>query len=132
MIRSFRQKVAHGLDRFSLGGVNDVGGPESSGLVESLRLDVDDDDSRSACDARSTNSVEPHSSGAEDRNRVPGGNVCSVQDGTGAGYNSAAEQRSLGERKLPGYDGKLVLVDERAFGEAPQPEALEQASPIAA
>src|SRR5260370_1183693 len=51
---------------------------------------------------------------------------------TGAGYNSAAEQRSLGERKLPGYDGKLVLVDERAFGEAAQPKALEQASPIAA
>jgi hypothetical protein len=26
----------------------------------------------------------------------------------------------------------LVLVDERAFGEAAQPEALEQAGPIAA
>jgi hypothetical protein len=38
----------------------------------------------------------------------------------------------LSERKLLGYDGKLVLVDKRAFGEAAQPEALKQASPIAA
>src|SRR4029077_8383168 len=44
--------------------------------------------------------------------------------------NAAAEQRSLSERKLLGYDGKLVLMDERAFGEASQPEALEQGDPV--
>jgi hypothetical protein len=38
----------------------------------------------------------------------------------------------LSERNLLGYDGKLVLVDERAFGETAQPEPLEQADPIAA
>ena len=43
-----------------------------------------------------------------------------------------SEQRGLGERKLPGYDGELVLMDQRLFGEAAQPEPLEQASPIAA
>jgi hypothetical protein len=132
MICSSRQKVAHGLDGFRLGGVNYVAGAESSGLVESLRLDVDDDDPRRACDARPTNGIEPNSSGAEDHDRVPRANVCGVQDGTGAGYNSAAEQRGLGERKLLRYDGKLVLVDERAFSETAQPEPLEQASPIAA
>ncbi len=88
MICSSRQKITDGLDGFRLDGIDDVGGSESSGLVESLRLDVDDDDPRSTC--------------------------------------------GLGERKLLGYDGKLVFVDERAFGEAAQPEALEQSSPIAA
>jgi hypothetical protein len=38
----------------------------------------------------------------------------------------------LGERELLGYDGKLVLVNERVFGEAAQPEALKQASTSAA
>jgi hypothetical protein len=78
------------------------------------------------------NGVEPHPSRAEDHNRVAGANVGRVQDGAGARYNSAAEQRSLSERKLLRYDGKLVLMDERAFGETTQPEPLEQASPIAA
>src|SRR4029077_11227669 len=36
------------------------------------------------------------------------------------------------ERKLLGNDGELVLVDQRPFGKAAQPEALEQANPIAA
>src|SRR5260370_33663695 len=132
VICSFRQKIADGLDGLSFCGIDDVGGTKSQGLVESLRLEVDDDDPRRACDARSTNGIEPNSSGAEDHDRVPGANVCGVQDGTGAGYNSAAKQRSLRERKLLGYDGKLVLVDERAFSIASQPKALEQGSPIAA
>jgi hypothetical protein len=38
----------------------------------------------------------------------------------------------LGKRKILGNDGKLVLVDECAFGEAAQPEALEQGNSIAA
>jgi hypothetical protein len=29
-----------------------------------------------------------------------------------------------------GHDGELVLVNERAFGEAAQPEALEQANAV--
>jgi hypothetical protein len=132
VISSSRKEIADGLDVFRFLGVDDVGGAESLGLVESFRLDVDDDDPRSASNARSTNGVEPNSSGAENHDRVAGANVCGVQDGTGAGYNSAAEKRGLGERKLLGYDGKLVLVDECAFREAAQPEALEQASPIAA
>src|SRR5580700_4557886 len=110
MIRSSRQKVAYGLDGFRCRGIDDVGGAESSSLFESLRLDVDDDDPRSACNARSTNGVKPHPSRAEDHNRVAGVNVGRVQDGAGARYNSAAEQRSLSEWKLLGYDGKLVLM----------------------
>jgi hypothetical protein len=132
VICSFGQKITDGFDGLCFCGIDDVGGAESSGLVESLRLEVDGDDPRSACDARPTNGIEPNSSGAEDHDRVPGADVCGVQDGTGAGYNSAAEQRSLGERKLLGYDGELVLVDERAFGKPSQPEALKQASSIAA
>src|SRR5258708_24643083 len=124
--------MREGVEGFWFWGMDEVGGTKWPGLVESLRLEVDDDDPRRACDARCTNGIEPNSSGAEDHDRVPGANVCGVQDGTGAGYNSAAQQRSLRERKLLGYDGKLVLVDERAFGETAQPEPLEQASPIAA
>ncbi len=129
VIRSSWQKVADGLDGFRLGGIDDVGGAKSSGLVESLRLDVDDDDPRSACDARPTNGIESNSSSAEDHDCVAGADVRRVQDRAGARYNAAAEERSLGERKLLGYEGKLVFVDERLFGEAAQPEALEQAQP---
>src|SRR4029077_20337 len=85
------KEIADGLDGVRFCGIDYVGGAEPSGLVESLRLDVNDHDPRSACDARSTNGIEPNSSGAEDHDRLPGVNVCGVQDGTGAGYNSAAE-----------------------------------------
>jgi len=132
MVGSSRQKITGDFNRFRLAGVDYVGGAESSGLIKSLRLDVDDDDPRCSSNTRSTNGVEPNSSGAEDHDRVAGGNVGRVQDRSGAGYDSASEQRSLGERKLLGYEGQLVLVDERPFSEAAQPEALEQANPIAA
>jgi hypothetical protein len=132
MIGSVRQKITDGVDGIRLKGVDNIGGSEASGLVESLLLDVDDDDPRSAGDARATHCIEANASGAEDHDSVAGANVSRVQDGTGTGHNAAAEQRSLGERKLLGYDGELVLVDERLFSEAAQPEALEQANPIAA
>src|SRR6266851_8335007 len=41
MIGASRQKVAHGLDRCGLRGVNDVSRAESSGCLEPVRLDVD-------------------------------------------------------------------------------------------
>ena len=55
-----------------------------------------------------------------------------IQDGAGAGYNAAAQQRSLRERNVFGHDGELVLVDERAFGEAAESQALEQCGAVAA
>src|SRR5689334_10210016 len=103
----------------------------TDGLVESLRLDVDNNDPRSSCDARPTNGIEPNTSSTEDHDCVPGTNIRGVQDRAGARYNAAAEQRSLGERKLLGHDGELVFVDERAFGEAAQPKALKQADAVA-
>src|SRR5262249_29216785 len=97
-----------------------------------LRLDVDDDDPRRASDPCATDGIEPNASGPEDHHRVAGPDVGGVQDGAGASDHAAAEQRSLGERQLLGYDGKLVLVNERLLGEAPEPKAVEQADPIAA
>jgi hypothetical protein len=132
MICPVRQKIADGLDGIYLRGVYDVRGAESPGRVEPLRLDVDDNDPGSAGDERPTNGVKPNSSGAEDRHSIAGANVCRVQDGTSSGYNSTAEQRGLGEGKLTGHDGQLVLVDESPFGESAKPETLEQANPIAA
>jgi hypothetical protein len=85
VVGSSRKELADRLDGFRFCGVDDVGGAESLGLVESLRLDVDDYDPRSACDARATNRIKPNSSGAGDHDRVPGANVCGVQDGTSAG-----------------------------------------------
>jgi hypothetical protein len=76
--------------------------------------------------------VELDASGAEDHDGVAGANIRRVQDGASARYNAAAERRSLGERKLLGYGGELVLADEGPFGEAAQSEALEEANPIAA
>jgi len=35
--------------------------------------------------------------------------------------NGAAEQRSLRERKLLGYDGELILMDKRPFGKPSTP-----------
>ncbi len=61
---------------------------------------------------------------------VAGADVRRVQNGTCASHNAAAEQRCLGERKLLLYDRELILVNESLFGEAAQPEALEQAGPI--
>jgi hypothetical protein len=61
---------------------------------------------------------------------VAGADVRRVQNGPCASHNTAAEQRSLGERKLLRHDGELVLMDKRPFGKTAQPEALEQACPI--
>src|ERR1700720_459938 len=102
MISSSRQKVAYGLDGFRLGGVNDVSGTKSPGRVKSFRLDVDDDDPRSSCDARSTNGIESNPSSTEYHHGVASADVRCVQDRASACYNAAAEERSLGERKLPG------------------------------
>jgi hypothetical protein len=44
VIRTSRQKVAHGFDRFALGGVDDIGRPESPGRIEPLLLDVNHHD----------------------------------------------------------------------------------------
>ena len=130
MVGSFLQKIADGLHRLRLCGVDDVGGAEAPGLVESLLLDVDDDDPGRAREARAAYRIEPNASGAEDHDRVAGAYVSRVQDGTRARYNATAEQRSLSEWKLLGHGGELILVDERLFGEAAQPEALKQANPI--
>ena len=130
VVGSFRQKIADGLHRRRLCGVDDVGGTEAPGLIESLLLDIDDDDPRRAREARAANRIESHAASAEDHDRLAGADVGGVQDGTGARHNAAAEQRCLGERKLLGHDGELVLVNEGLFGEAAQPEALEQAGPI--
>src|SRR5260370_36876594 len=116
VIGSFRQEIADGLDRFRLRGVDDVGGAKSSGLVESLRLNIDDDDPRRTGDARSAHAIQPNATGADDDDGVASIDMSGVQDGTCTRYNAAAEQRSLGERKLLGNDGELVLVDERPFG----------------
>ncbi len=83
-----------------------------------------------SCNARAVDGVEPDASGSEDHDSVAGADVSGVQDGAGASHNAAAEQRSLGERKLRGYDRELVLVDERLFGETSEPEALKQTSPV--
>ena len=45
---------------------------------------------------------------------------------------AAAEESSLGERKFLGYDGELVFVDQRAFGEAAQTKALEKGRAVTA
>src|SRR5437660_1705945 len=132
MVRTARQKVTHGLDRLGFRGVDDVSSAKSPGLVEPLCLDIDDDDPCGSRDARPTDRIEPNPSSPEDHDRIAGTNVRSVQDRTCTGYNAAAEERSLGERKFLGYEGKLVLMDERLFGEAAQPEALEQRNSIAA
>src|SRR5580693_8543969 len=74
VICSFRQEIADGLDGFRRRGIDDIGSAESFGLVESVLLNVDDDDPRRARDAGSTNGIEPNSSGSEDHDRVPGAN----------------------------------------------------------
>jgi hypothetical protein len=132
VIGPLRKQITDGLYRLRLCGIDDIGGTKSSGLFESLLLDVDDDYSRCTGDARPTNSIEPDPSCTEDHDCVTGANVRSIQDRAGTRYYAAAEERSLGERKLLGYEGKLVFMDESLFGEAAQPEALEQANPIAA
>jgi hypothetical protein len=58
--------------------------------------------------------------------------VCGIQDGARAGDNAAAQQRSLRERHVFGHKRKLVLVDERAFGEATKSHTLEQCGAVAA
>jgi hypothetical protein len=44
VISSYREEIADGLYRVRFRGVDDVGRTEPSGLVESLRVDVDGDD----------------------------------------------------------------------------------------
>ena len=55
-----------------------------------------------------------------------------IQDGARAGDNAAAQQRRLRERHVFGHKRELVLVDERAFGEAAKSHALEQGGAVAA
>jgi hypothetical protein len=83
-----------------------------------------------AREARAANRIEPDAAGAEDHDCLAGADVGGIQDGTSARHNAAAEQRCLGERKLLGHRGELVLVDERLFGEASQSKALVQAGPV--
>ena len=76
-------------------------------------------------EARASYGIEPNASGAEDHDRLAGANIGGVQDGARASYNAAAEQRCLSEWKVLGHYRELILVDERLFGEAAEPEALE-------
>jgi hypothetical protein len=48
MVGSSRKEITDSLDRRGFRGIDDISGTEPFGLVESLRLDVDDDDPRSA------------------------------------------------------------------------------------
>ena len=97
-----------------------------------FRLNVDDHDPRRAGDARAANGIEPDASGTEDHDRVAGAHVSGVQDGARTGDNAAAQQRRLGEGHLLRQKRELVFVDKRAFGEAAEPQALEQANAMAA
>jgi len=132
VISSYREEIADGLYRVRFRGVYDLSRTESSGLVEALRLDVNNNDPRRSSDARAADSVEPNPSCAEDDDRVPSAYLRGVQDRTSARYTAAAEESSLGERKFLGYDGELVFVDQRAFGEAAQPKALEKGGAVTA
>src|SRR4029077_14804235 len=69
---------------------------------------------------------------AEDHHGVAGVNASGVQDGSGPGYDPAAEQRRLSERQCGGYDRELVFVDQCPFGETAEAESLEQTKPVAA
>jgi len=95
---------------------DDVSGAKSPGLIKSFGLDVDNDNPGSSRDARPTNRIEPNSSSTEYHHRVASADIRGIQDRAGPGHNPAAEERSLSERKLFGYEGKLVLVDKRLFG----------------
>jgi hypothetical protein len=121
-----RQEVADGLDGFGLRGVDDIGRAESAGGIESLVLDVDDDDPRRPRDARAADGVEPDPTGADHDYGIARADVRGVQDRACARDHAAAKQCGLRERKRLGYDDKLVLVDQHTLGEARKPEALVQ------
>ena len=76
--------------------------------------------------------LSPTPPAPKDGDRFAGAYIRGVQDRTGARYTAAAEESSLGERKSLGYDGELVFVDQRAFGEAAQPKALENSGAVTA
>ena len=88
-------------------------------------LNIDDDESLIASQARTAHRVEADAARAEDHDRLTGLDVRGVQDGTRASDDPAAEQGRLGERHRVRYDRELVFVNEGLFGEAAQPEALK-------
>jgi hypothetical protein len=126
------EESADGFDRFGFGGVNDIGCAEPLRSLQPIWLNVDDHNPRRAGYARTADGVEPNTTGTEDNDGVASAHVSSVQDGARAGDNAAAEQRRLGERHILRQKGELIFMDERAFGKAAEPQALEQANAMAA
>jgi hypothetical protein len=127
-----RSSAANRLNRIDLGGIDYIGCAELLGCLQPLRLEVDNRDPRRAGDACAADRIEPDAPGTENDDSVAGVHVSGIQDGSGAGGNAAAQQRSLRERHIRGHKGELVLVDERAFSEAAKSHALEQCGAVAA
>jgi hypothetical protein len=111
---------------------NDIGRAEPLRGLQPLRLNVDDHNPRCTGDARTADGVEPNTTGTEDHDAIARAHVSGVQDGARAGHNAATEQRRLGERHILRQKCELIFMDQRAFGKAAEPQALEQANAMAA
>ena len=125
------KELADGLDRLGRRGVDDIGRAESFGLIQSLRLDIDNNDPRRTSEAGPADGIESDPSCAEDDDSVPSAYVRGVQD-----EPRPLQRRSRGEQpggtEIPWVRRRVGSRGSAPVGRSRQPEALEKANIITA
>src|SRR5580692_8232956 len=70
MISSILKELADGLDRLGRRGVDDIGRAESFGLIQSFRLDINNNDPRRTSEECPADGIESDPSGTGDNDRI--------------------------------------------------------------